>query len=205
MFRTKTEARAFCQDVLRTYPKHMPLNEDMFQKIQFLLKGHPDYVEKIGVGIKEIFIGETIFKAHGFYIKRIDDSIIDFSYKSCLNPPTLIQRFASAYRNAIVFDILGFLFKDNILGDALCFKCGIYTENPHVHHAGDYPVSRQIKEFIKENNIQITKEMFDTSELFIEMFNDEEIKNKISDYHNKVSVLQKLCVECHKKEHKRAV
>lgn len=205
MFCTKKEAASFCSNLLKNHPLYTNLSGDNLDKITFILRGHEDREEKIGVGIKHIFIAPTIYKSVGFFIKRLDDTIIDFSYKSCLYPPTLNMRFNEAYRNAIAFEIDAFTYKDNkcSLKKSKCDSCGKDAGLFEVHHSGKYTIKYQIADFIKKHNITIKPDMFETSELFIEMFKDQNLVENIINYHNAFSSLKILCKPCHIKEHSK--
>lgn len=81
------------------------LPNDLKAVICDLVNYHPKAQEKIGVGIKEIWVernGPLLF-GNCFIITRLDGSRCNFGYKYCAGKglPTHAQRVREAMRNAI--------------------------------------------------------------------------------------------------------
>jgi hypothetical protein len=66
-----------------------------------LLERHPERDQKVGVGISHFFDGPDGFGGRCFRLRRIDGSQTDFSFKSCLKPPTSEQEAVAGFRTAI--------------------------------------------------------------------------------------------------------
>jgi len=71
----KKELILKCREIL--YKKELEEQDKEFLKS--LLKNHPTYNLKVGVGIKDFFIKKTLYGTMGFNIIRIDNSTTDFS------------------------------------------------------------------------------------------------------------------------------
>jgi Protein of unknown function (DUF3223) len=102
-FRTKTEVVQRIQAILH----HTPLGASVHMKDEAvlldLLASHPHVREKIGAGIARILVHSPALYPHsrGFVIERTDGSRIDFSYRKCLQPASLWQHVAAAFRRAV--------------------------------------------------------------------------------------------------------
>src|SRR5690554_4392919 len=70
---------------------------------------HPDADEKIGVGIAEFFVNKTeagdygfvSANARGIWIRRLDGTIVDWSYQTAIKNPGLRVNFKEALRLAV--------------------------------------------------------------------------------------------------------
>lgn len=84
-FPTKKEATTQIRDILHTAPLREPLAGDDLALISALVTCHPDAEEKIGAGIQSINVRIIEHGSRGFWITRTDGTVIDFSYRVCLN------------------------------------------------------------------------------------------------------------------------
>jgi hypothetical protein len=72
-----------------------------------LLKRHPEFETKRGVGIHHFSVHNTIYKPREFEIVRQDGSIDGFSFRKCLEPPPSVQRqIIDALRTEVCDDIV---------------------------------------------------------------------------------------------------
>ncbi len=72
-----------------------------------LLRWHPNAADKIGAGIKHIIVRTNPKMGHNeFYLRRVDGSGTDFSYKQCTQPATPEADFRTALRVAVEPDII---------------------------------------------------------------------------------------------------
>ena len=200
MFKTKKEAEEFCKQLLKSRNPGYILSIEEKEKMSFVLRGHGEHDEKVGSGIKDIFIEKTVFGYKGFYIKRLDDSIIDFSYHHCLSPQKLNGKFSEAYRNAIFQSVMEIQASN-------CHNCheAIDRHDAHIHHVEPCTVAWQIKYFKTFYKIIPNNEMFEPADSFLESFKDQDVKNKAIHFHDVFSKMVLLCKPCHKKEHSRRV
>ncbi|UFN43282.1 DCL family protein [Nocardioides okcheonensis] len=83
-----------------------PVHDTMLRE---LADRHPDATEKIGVGISEFFIDRTDAGDYGYvsaasrgiWIRRIDDSVVDWSYQTAIKKPGMRTSFKDALRLAV--------------------------------------------------------------------------------------------------------
>jgi len=50
-----------------------------------VLSRHPQLPTKVGAGVQSIFVAYTLFASACFHIERVDGTVIDFSYRKCLD------------------------------------------------------------------------------------------------------------------------
>jgi len=150
-----------------------------------LIKNHPDFYSKRGVGIKDFFIKKTAWGSMGFWILRNDNSETDFSYKQCLTPRTKLQEIKYACRTAIEDDILA----HKILGVG------------YVAHHKNISFKEIFEEWIKDKKIE---------DLLLEDLRDNQVKIRFKDkaiaedfrtFHNKLAEIEEISVEEHNKIH----
>ncbi|MFD8597652.1 DCL family protein [Kitasatospora sp. NPDC059646] len=92
-YRTKEEAKKAVRAVLHKYPVGTELEGEEFELIRDLLDLHHDAGKKIGGGVAAIRIGPPQQGRYpGFEVVHPDGKPIDFSYKTCFDPPTLRQQ-----------------------------------------------------------------------------------------------------------------
>lgn len=103
VFARKVDAVKYIRDILHTHPRNVPISDLV---VYALLFQHPNVQEKVGLGIKSIVIRTNSYgNAPGFYIKRVDGSEIDFSYKHCFTPRTHKSDVRKAMRTEIIKQI----------------------------------------------------------------------------------------------------
>lgn len=74
-----------------------------------LLRLHPESESKIGCGVRRFFIHSDGFGGACFWLERTDSSRTDWSFLSCLKPPTHEQQVRSAMRRAIADQAIAFV------------------------------------------------------------------------------------------------
>lgn len=113
------------------------LDPSELEFLKSLLLLHPEAVRKIGCGVEGIWVGPNEFKQPTFFLKRTDGTTTDFSYLSCITPPSEIDDFKKACRRAI--DPQVYAFKLAAFDGRLHVQCPIlnrlvvFTE-AHVDH-----------------------------------------------------------------------
>ncbi|MBW4465694.1 MAG: DCL family protein [Pegethrix bostrychoides GSE-TBD4-15B] len=104
-FNTQKELKEYVQKILYAYESEQPLSPAHFRFMKSLLNNHPDAYEKIGDGIESIWVQENVVnrgKSTGFWFRRVDGSIDNFSYKVCIeSPPSVKSHFFMACREAV--------------------------------------------------------------------------------------------------------
>jgi hypothetical protein len=196
MFTKKALAEKAREILHSNYDK--TLMGDHLNFILSILKSHPDAENKIGVGVKEIFIKKNGW-SYGFWIKRVDDSEIDFSYKSCISgrPKSIEQNLKQAMRNSVNDQILEFKNNQDLNG----FVCGgdNCSDKIHVDH---FPIKFRdlYAAFIKEKEIPT---QFDDCPVTCQaIFKEQDFcfKNEWAEFHKEKATFRLLCATCNIKE-----
>jgi len=152
-FRTKGEARKFFSLLLQGGSLETPISDETEHRTLFsLLQYHSEREDKVGAGVKHFFrrvnphpIRATI----GFWIKRIDDTEIDFSYINCLDGVSYRgdnrkREFTTACRRAVAPCIAAFRESYfDLFGDDPNFQ------DSQIDHAPPWPFKRIVEEFEK--------------------------------------------------------
>jgi hypothetical protein len=207
-FRTKKECQEYTRNIINNLGCCI-INKEHKQFIFFnnLIKNHPDYDNKIGVGINYFYIQPNPLnkKTYQIMIKRLDDSEIDFSWLYCcqFKERTNTDDLIRSMRTAIKDDIIKYKQKHIKLICNFCKTDNQVYENYQVDH---HNPSFQI---LKDNFLQLTKNRIPSSftdckiyKLTIFKDEDVEFKNEWVDYHNNNCNLQILCRDCNLRKKK---
>ena len=82
---TKTAAMKMLSCILNSHDIDDTLSGEHYMIVLDMLQRHPRVLDKIGVGIKRLFICESpVYRGRCFGIERVDGSSDDFSVKKCL-------------------------------------------------------------------------------------------------------------------------
>ena len=142
-FKTKKESLTYARKLINDLGECIINNEhEHYKYFNDLLNNHDEIIEKIGVGIKYIFIKRNFI--YGRYvlntmIKRIDDSEIDFSWFKCSQFNTCTPEkkekinLIRAMRTGIKKQIIKFKNKSELI----CVQCDDDSQpynNYHVDH-----------------------------------------------------------------------
>jgi len=179
-YKTKISKKKKCQELLE---KGYLEKEDK-EFLNELLKEHPNYEIKKGCGIKDFFIKKTYWKHNGFYIKRIDGSETDFSYRQCLLPRTQIQKIKMACRTAISFDMINSVSPGNI-----------------AHH--EIPFIDIFNLWIKDKNLDKLEIEESKDNQVMVNFKDKNIAEDFRLFHNSIAKIKEMNREEHKNFHKK--
>lgn len=109
-FPTQKAALEYFKGILHSYDVGEVVSDPAHDKmLRELSDRHPDAVEKIGVGILEFFVNRTeagdygyvSADARGLWIRRIDQTIVDWSYQTAITKPGRRVNFKEALRVAV--------------------------------------------------------------------------------------------------------
>ena len=192
-FKAQYEIKNFIKELftINGYGKANPTTHSFLLE---LIKRHPDYETKLGVGINYFTICNNPYsrnKSFHLTFTRIDGSIDDISINLCIKGKKLTnkQQTLNAMRHSIRKEIRE--FKMNT--EQRCSLCGIIGVDFDCDHYGIE--FKDISEsFIGKYDVCNS---FASDECFT-CFEDIEYKNKWIDYHNERAKLQLLCIPCHK-------
>lgn len=116
---TRSSAEAAFREILRNsgYAVGGTVTDPVHQRmLAEVLERHPDFEEKVGVGVEEFFIGRTQDApgvhvgrdAIGIWIRRVDGSTIDFSYLTAIRQHSAKSDAKEALRSEVEHRRLAF-------------------------------------------------------------------------------------------------
>jgi hypothetical protein len=110
-FASKAQAQAQFRRILNAHPDNTPLPGDDAALVALLIHEgrHPETVQKIGPGIAEVLVRRSDYGTRGFWLLRVDGSLVDFSYLTALDGAPSPERTArAALRFEIADQIIAF-------------------------------------------------------------------------------------------------
>jgi hypothetical protein len=173
------------------YKDDIPLNNADYQFMMDYFKQHDDYIEKVGVGVKEIVLRE--FRgSQGFWFIRTDDTEVTIS--AIKLHPTHARRVKDASRYEIQEQITEFKRTTPI---GICELCNVKITEAFTHadHVLEFIViwNNFIKlEQIDESQIKVQ----DTSNGINKEFCDRELAKRWYDYHKANATLRHVHQRC---------
>ena len=84
-FEKMGDASQHFHQVLQSYSPGDTVSDQHGAQLAELLKRHPDYAAKVGVGVAHFEVINADFGSQCFAVRRIDGSFEDFSYKTCIS------------------------------------------------------------------------------------------------------------------------
>lgn len=191
-YNTKKEVIKIIQKILNNNSLNIWLKKEDTTILLSLLKYHPNYTTKKGVGIIGFKIQLNKYKKRSFIIYRQDKSYTDFSYLKCITHPSLEYYIKQACRESVSKDIIK--FKQLIFNKHNIVKCKVSNvivefNKCHVDHYNPtfkilFSNWRRYKNItIKDLNISIDNTI---STSFSNLLLKEDFKN----YHNKYTNLR---------------
>jgi len=90
------------ENIHSKYPDRQPISNDHFRFMVSLLRHHPQSDQKIGVGIRKIWIQPNEgYSTRSFWLEREDGTKTDFSFYRCVSPPSSLRNFKEACRRSV--------------------------------------------------------------------------------------------------------
>lgn len=148
-FATKAAAEKHCSTILNK----PSLSDEDSAFLSALIELHHERDQKIGVGIRRFFVGSDLrFGGRCFWIERIDGTRTDFSFKTCLKPPTHESDVRQALRFLITPQVMA--FRDNaffLASEVACAITGemVTTDGAHIDHRPPLTFLALIESFLK--------------------------------------------------------
>lgn len=199
-FPTKLALQERIKKILNHYPDGQHLSEKDFEFMFQVIKRHPEFELKNGVGIKAFYVRRNpVYKnTRCFWLVRFDGSNTDFSYKECLTPTSQEKKFFNACRAAIEPYTQEYKrkFFENLKGEI--YLCP-YTHQrlnfigSHVDHKAPRTFQKIIRSFLKEYAIDVDKVKINSSaqdNTCQDTLGDVDIERLWVEYHNTHAVLQ---------------
>lgn len=166
--------------------------ENLSQEDKYFLFGlfmqHPHFKIKEGCGMKDVFVGKTIYGTKCFFIRRNDNSKVDISYLQCINgKPTKLSDIKAACRSAIR-SIIKIKQSKVSYGIDKCEFTGeiLLRQNTHIDHY-DLSFDKVFKAWMLEKDVdELFNNLNDTHvDLECEIyFKNDKIKNDFIEFHN---------------------
>lgn len=202
-FKTKKESHAYTKNIITSlgYCEIKKKHKD-FNFFVNLINNHQNKKEKIGCGIKSFIIKKNIKnpRAYAMDIKRKDNSIIDFSWKSCAEQTFKTEKhdLISALRYSIEDQILNFKNKTK----KICKNCNKINTLFDVDH--DNPSFYTLSNNFLNNYDTLPKEFDEDILTNQRKFKsiDKDFELAWYDYHKNNCNLQILCHDCNLRKKK---
>ena len=199
-FKTKKACKEYVRNIIQGLKigERVKKEHTHFNLFNDLIQRHSEKEGKIGCGIKYFFLCLDGFKNRYMKIMRLDKTDIDFSWSWCIetrkeNPFFLLTQ---AMRFEVKSQILDFRFQ--FQAPFQCNTCNIMTNEIEIDHIIEF--KDLVSKFIEINpNIPTTFDDESTNyhnAVFKEC--DRDFANHWNEYHKNQSILQLLCVSCHK-------
>ena len=201
-FKTKKECENYTRNLINTLGCCIiSKDNENFNFFNNLLKNHPKYEIKKGVGIDYFYIQNNPLTAKYYQtlIKRLDNSDVDFSWVYCCQFRERENKFYldRAMRFVIKNDTIGFKQKQIKLICVICNVDNKLYEDYHVDH--DNPSFCELKNtFLQLTAQPIPIDFLDYNIDDPNIFKDEDkiFENEWKEYHNQNCNLQILCDNC---------
>lgn len=205
-FKTKKECENYTREIInflgccKIYKK-----KPMFDFFNDLIKNHPEYEDKIGVGINYFIIepNPMVKKYYQMAIKRLDGTKMDFSWVYCcqFKERTKHEDLIRSMREAISPYTMEFKKNQTKLICNYCESEGEPRDKYHVDHV-EPSFSTISTNFLNETKLikPIVFGECKLNNLTRFMKEDEEFEDAWVDYHNDVCTYQILCRSCNIKK-----
>jgi len=160
MFKTQKAVLDHVRSEIYTdrYQDNESLSDEHFRFMLGLLSYHQLAEQKIGCGVKRIWIAKNSeFPTRGFFLERLDGTTTDFSFVQCVKRKSARAEFISACRNAIYIYVMEFKNAAFAEGNLICPYRGtvITKEDCHIDHAPPNTFAEIVNGFIQEHGIDI--------------------------------------------------
>jgi hypothetical protein len=160
-FRSQNAILAHVSEVKARYADKVDLSPEDFRFMFELLHGHPDARQKIGPGVRRMWVqSHEGLPGRGFVLERLDGSTDRFSPRKCVVPTSRTQEVCGAFRWAIYPQIVKFrrdYFRRHADADGTVpdpFGFGRVTEKDcHVDH-GPYGFRTILDQFLLSKRLQ---------------------------------------------------
>jgi hypothetical protein len=206
-FTTKKSAETYTRDIITSIIKNTDNNMDNnciirntdihYQFLVDLLNNHPKKISKIGSGIHSFIIIQN-FRQTGYEvnIKRTDNSIESFSWKSCATGTFKghAELLSCAMQNAIEPQRQEFKYNNP---EQICNHCGYYAKCDVDHKSPRFETMQ--KDFLSNVSsipYEFAKQLDTHATIFKNI--DSDFEYDWQEYHKSCVQWQYLCVPCHK-------
>jgi hypothetical protein len=158
------------------------------EEVFALLQGHVDRGQKIGVGIKRIYVdaGPDHPNSTCFWIERVDGSVTDFGVPACLNDFGKINRMSL---RELVKAQIGQYRQKRLAGGAGTFVSGLSGEvfpitEAHVDHR-DVIFEEIVRQFCIQESLDLDRELLTISKdsCSTPQWRDQAVADRFASFH----------------------
>lgn len=187
LFDTKDQALKALRVTRDHYIDGRDLDPDAFAFLMHVLSHHPHADLKIGPGVAAFFVSAAPGYTPGFWVRRVDGSVVDFSWNECLKPASKVQQIRDAARRVVQHQIDA----HRATARPMCQACGALDrlQVDHVH-----PLSALVDAWIAGHGEP--EIMHDDSVTMGNRFALQTAADDWAQYHSAHATLQILCVSC---------
>lgn len=188
------------QNIYTQYESYQLLYKKHIKFMTSLLRYHPHGDQKIGVGVRTMWLQQNGgYPTRSFWLRRRDSTETDFSFLKCISPSSSLRDFKLACRKAISFSMSAFKqhyfrHKNKRL---FCFVLGkrIVFNNSHVDHVPPDTFNSLVDGFIKMHNIDVKKALIHQDGGIGGRFVTMSLKEKWINYHNNHATIRVISAE----------
>jgi len=153
-FASKKEAGDFIRSVLYQYDIGQRVSEDDAEFLADLLQLHPEAPQKVGCGVR-FFTVEQNEGSRGFWLTRTDGSMTDWSFLSCLTPPTPETEARAGFRTAVRSQVSAFRDALDTAPGRLCPITNERLTEANVHIDHDPSFEDLLDSFLRERGLAL--------------------------------------------------
>lgn len=183
------------------YIDYQDISNEHLQFMICLLRHHPWSDQKIGIGVKRMWIQQNEnYPTRGFWLERHDGTKTDFSFYQCVSSPSQLRDFKSACRKAIADIVIRFkteFFSRNRYPICPILGTFLTSKTSHVDHAPPNTFDKIVLDFIASRNIDVEKapllEHMDGK--IGNCFNNDTFTNDWITFHNEMAELRVISSE----------
>lgn len=201
-FRTKKDCFNRTKEMLKPLQGEIREGHPIFGYLRELIQFHPDYEEKVGVGLDYFSVKPNPLNPSSQHVDivRKDGIVEGISIKTCceLNPKTKKNPengLIEAMRSAVASDAGE--FKNN--SQLVCAECGATNGDFHTDHI--YPFQAIKDDFLQATTLTIPT-IFDKNYCNMKKFkeSDAEFEKAWFEFHKQKRTYQILCASCNVKK-----
>src|SRR6185312_5660493 len=154
VFASKKDATVACQSLLKQ--KTLTPADQAF--LADLLELHHERDQKVGCGVAEFYVGADGFGGRCFWLRRLDGSTTDWSFKTCITPPSPESEALAAFRRAILVQVRQ--HHESAFAESRFVNCAItgkpvQREFAHVDHRPPNTFLRLVNRFLEAEGLQL--------------------------------------------------
>lgn len=189
------------ENIHSKYPDHQVLSGEHLRFMVALLRHHPWSDQKIGVGVREMWIQPNEnYPTRGFWLEREDGTKTDFSFYRCVSPPSPLRDFKEACRRAIAPFVIDFrqrFFRHQATATCPVLGKSIAIHSSHVDHAPPETFEKIVSDFIEARGVDVEKAplMEHDDGKIGNWFVDDVFENDWINFHNERAKLRVISVE----------